>query len=206
MEPTNQDHYLVIESTIDGEVGSFVGSITVRDNKYKDQDGNQINRHVEKSESFSTKAVDDIHLEIFDEEVYLKGGKLKPLIDNIKTQSGENRFVEYKDKLDQFAKALSDLSYSYIEHDDGTYIYGKNATLFISRLFHSLTILFWIFFAIEAEVGFFTYLAIFISAIILFFEHKIILKDFTKIDQAFYTLNGYLGIMFFIMIVIDYGF
>ena len=48
MEPTDQDHYLVIESTIDGEVGSFDGSLMVRDNKYKVQDSNQINKHVKK--------------------------------------------------------------------------------------------------------------------------------------------------------------
>ena len=127
MEPTNEDHYLVIESTLDGEANSFVGSVMVRDNKYKDQDGNQINHHVQKS-TFSSEAKDDIHLEIFDEEVSLKAGTLKPMIDNIKTDSGNNKFDKYKEKLDQFAKALSDISYSYIEHDDGTYIYGKKAT------------------------------------------------------------------------------
>lgn len=83
-------------------------------------------------------------------------------------------------------------------------LYGEKATMFISKLFHSLTILFWFLFAIEGEVGFFTYLAIFLSAIILFFEHKIVNQDFKKIDKAFFTLNGYLGIMFFALVVIDY--
>ena len=127
MDPTDEDHYLVIESTLDGEVGSFEGSIMVRDNKYKDQDGNQINNHVDKS-TFSTEALDDIHLEIYDEEVPLKTGKLKPMIDNIKTDSGNNKFDDYKNQLDQFAKALSDLFNTYIEHDDGTYIYGTYAS------------------------------------------------------------------------------
>ena len=127
MDPTNEDHYLVIESTLDGEVGSFDGSIMVRDNVYKDQDGNQINNHVQTS-TFSTKATDDIHLEIYNEEVPLESGKLKPMIDNIKTDSGDNKFDDYKNKLDQFAKALADLSNSYIEHDDDTYIYGTNAS------------------------------------------------------------------------------
>ena len=85
-------------------------------------------------------------------------------------------------------------------------LYGKDATMFISKLFHSLTILFWFLFAIEADVGFFTYLAIITSAVILYFEHKIVNQDFTKIDKAFFTLNGYLGIMFIAMVIIDYGF
>jgi 4-hydroxybenzoate polyprenyltransferase len=54
-----------------------------------------------------------------------------------------------------------------------------------------------------SNLGFFAYLGVLISAVILFFEHKIVLKDFSKIDRAFFTLNGYLGIMFFFMILID---
>ena len=82
-------------------------------------------------------------------------------------------------------------------------IYGKEATFFISRLFHALTVLFWLLFVIEADLGFWAYLGVLLSGAILFMEHKIVIKDFTKIDRAFFTLNGYLGIMFFIMIFID---
>jgi 4-hydroxybenzoate polyprenyltransferase len=82
-------------------------------------------------------------------------------------------------------------------------IYGAKATLFISKIFHTLTILFWLLFVVEANLGFFVYLAVLLSAIILYNEHKIVNKDFTKIDKAFFTLNGYLGIMFFTLIVLD---
>jgi 4-hydroxybenzoate polyprenyltransferase len=82
-------------------------------------------------------------------------------------------------------------------------VYGKEATFFISRLFHALTILFWLLFVVDAKLGLWAYLGVFLSAIILFMEHKIVIKDFTKIDRAFFTLNGYLGIMFFILILID---
>lgn len=82
-------------------------------------------------------------------------------------------------------------------------VYGKEATFFISRLFHALTVLFWLLFAIDADLGVWAYLGVLFSAIILFMEHKIVIKDFTKIDRAFFTLNGYLGIMFFVMIFID---
>ncbi len=82
-------------------------------------------------------------------------------------------------------------------------VYGKEATFFISRLFHSLTVLFWALFVVDAGLGFWAYLGVFLSGVILFMEHKIVIKDFTKIDRAFFTLNGYLGIMFFIVIFID---
>jgi len=82
-------------------------------------------------------------------------------------------------------------------------VYGKEATFFISRLFHALTVLFWLLFVVDAGLGFWAYLGVVFSGVILFMEHKIVIKDFTKIDRAFFTLNGYLGIMFFILIFID---
>ena len=81
--------------------------------------------------------------------------------------------------------------------------YGKDATLFISKLFHFQTILFWIFFVYMAGLGFWAYLGVLICAAILLAEHKIVAKDFSKIDRAFFTLNVYLGIIFFIFIWLD---
>ena len=82
-------------------------------------------------------------------------------------------------------------------------IYGTKCTLFLSKIFHILTILFWLFFVIEAKLGIVAYFAVLIGAVMLYFEHKIISKDFTKIDKAFFTINGYLGVIFFILVVID---
>lgn len=81
--------------------------------------------------------------------------------------------------------------------------FGWEATFFISKLFHAQTILFWLLFVITAELGFFAYVGVLVSAIVLFFEHRIVAKDFSKIDRAFFTLNGYLGIIFLILIFLD---
>ena len=81
--------------------------------------------------------------------------------------------------------------------------YGKDATMFISKLFHFQTILFWLFFVYLAGLGFWAYVGVFVSAVILYKEHEIVAKDFSKIDRAFFTLNGYLGIIFFIFIWFD---
>ena len=81
--------------------------------------------------------------------------------------------------------------------------FGKDATFFISRLFHAQTVLFWLLFVMSAGLGFFAYIGVFVSAVVLFFEHRIVLKDFSKIDRAFFTLNGYLGIIFFALIFLD---
>lgn len=81
--------------------------------------------------------------------------------------------------------------------------YGKDSTFFISRLFHAQAVLFWTLFCISADLGFWAYLGVIISAVTLYMEHRIVLKDFTKIDRAFFTLNGYLGVVFFVMILFD---
>ena len=81
--------------------------------------------------------------------------------------------------------------------------YGAEATLFISALFHSLAVLFWILFVWAADLGTLAYIAAFGSGFVLYYEQKLVRKDFTQIDRAFFTVNGYLGIAFFIFIVLD---
>ena len=82
-------------------------------------------------------------------------------------------------------------------------IYGEKCTLFISKIFHGLTVIFWLLFVISYKGGFFAYVAVGISAFMLYKEHEIVNRDFKKIDKAFFTMNGYLGIIFFIFIVLD---
>jgi len=81
--------------------------------------------------------------------------------------------------------------------------YGAKCTLFISQIFHALTILFWGFFAYISHSGWWIYLAVLISSVILYKEHEIVNRDFTKIDKVFFTLNGYLGIMFLVFVILD---
>ncbi len=81
--------------------------------------------------------------------------------------------------------------------------YGKECTLFISKIFHLLSVLFWLLFVMEAHLGFFAYMAVIFAAIMLSYEHKIVNGDIDKIDRAFFTVNGYLGIVFLIFIILD---
>jgi len=81
--------------------------------------------------------------------------------------------------------------------------FGVKNTMNIAKVFHILTIVFWTLFIIEAKLGFFAQLAIILSAIALAYEHYLVNKDFSKIDRAFFTVNGYLGIMFFILIILE---
>ena len=81
--------------------------------------------------------------------------------------------------------------------------FGAKKTMWIARVFHLLAILFWAYFVYAAGLGLWAQLAVLFSAIMLTYEHYIVNKDFTKIDKAFFTVNGYLGFVFLILIIME---
>jgi 4-hydroxybenzoate polyprenyltransferase len=81
--------------------------------------------------------------------------------------------------------------------------FGAKNTMQIAKLFHFMTIVLWILFISSAELGLFATVAVVLSAIMLTYEHYLVNKDFTKIDKAFFTVNGYLGIMFLILTIME---
>ena len=81
--------------------------------------------------------------------------------------------------------------------------FGTKNTFRIAQTFHLLTIVFWSLFVTEAGLGVFSYIAVGFSALMLGYEHYLVNKDFTKIDRAFFTVNGYLGIIFIILIILE---
>lgn len=81
--------------------------------------------------------------------------------------------------------------------------FGESASFAVARLFHGLAVLFWLFFAAAAGLGFFAYLGIIICALILYKEHLIVKADFSKINRAFFTLNGWVSVIFMIFVWIS---
>jgi 4-hydroxybenzoate polyprenyltransferase len=81
--------------------------------------------------------------------------------------------------------------------------YGSNTTLKISASFHILSVLFWSLFVFEAGLGYPAIMAVLFSAAMLAYEHYLVRKDFTQIDRAFFTVNGYLGFVFIGLIILD---
>ena len=81
--------------------------------------------------------------------------------------------------------------------------FGVKNTMLIAKIFHTLTIVFWAIFVVSANLTFFSQLAVILSAIMLGYEHYLVNKDFTKIDRAFFTVNGYLGILFLFLIILE---
>jgi len=81
--------------------------------------------------------------------------------------------------------------------------FGAKNTMWIARGFHVLAIVFWAIFVMKAGLGIWAQMAVFFSAIMLTYEHYLVNKDFTKIDKAFFTVNGYLGFMFILFIILE---
>jgi len=81
--------------------------------------------------------------------------------------------------------------------------FGASKTMLFALIFHILTILLWVAFVFSAKLGIFSWIAVLLSAIMLGYEHYLVRKDFTKIDKAFFTVNGYLGFMFIALIIVD---
>jgi len=81
--------------------------------------------------------------------------------------------------------------------------FGAKNTMRIAKVFHLFAILFWALFVHTAGLGLWAALAVLFSALMLAYEHYIVNKDFTKIDRAFFTVNGYLGFVFLIFIILE---
>lgn len=81
--------------------------------------------------------------------------------------------------------------------------YGAKQTMMISQVFHILTVALWGMFVVVSNGGVFAYIAVAFAALMLTYEHILVNKDFEKIDRAFFTVNGYLGIVFLVFIVVD---
>ena len=80
---------------------------------------------------------------------------------------------------------------------------GEKGALFISKMFHIFAVVFWALFAVYANLGFFGWLAVIVGAAMLYYEHRLIQQDFRNIPKAFFDVNGFLGIIFLILIILD---
>jgi len=81
--------------------------------------------------------------------------------------------------------------------------FGVKNTMRIARVFHVLAVGFWAWFVADAGLGLWAELSVLFAAIMLGYEHYLVNKDFTKIDKAFFTVNGYLGFVFLILIILE---
>ena len=121
-----QDNFLLIESKVDGPDGNFEGRITVVKNDALGTTTESRSNYFA-DEDYSSESESRTFLSIYDSEITVKSGILKPQLDNLDSTSYNNKIQNYKDKLDSFAQTLSDLTDKYIKTGDDEYVYGDTS-------------------------------------------------------------------------------
>lgn len=82
--------------------------------------------------------------------------------------------------------------------------YGIKKALFIARFFHFLTFIFIILTGITAKLGIIYFIGLFILAGFLLYEHLLIKEnDLSKINKAFFTVNGFVSIIYMLFVIAD---
>ena len=117
----NLDQYLRVESKFSGTENQFEGRLSV-------EKVAGLRETILRNENVSKDAENEVSIEILEKEITLKSGIIKAQVDNLSSSLSNNKFQGYLDKLDSFAKTLSDVSDKYVKTGTFEYIYGDIAT------------------------------------------------------------------------------
>lgn len=125
----SQDNFLRIESNAGGITNEFDGRISIQN---FDDSGTAVSEEARESiyrnESSSTNPESKVYVAIYDREVSVKNGIIRAQVENLSSDSPNNKFQVYLDKLDAFAQTLADISDKYIKTGTDSYIYGEAAS------------------------------------------------------------------------------
>ncbi|NPA51627.1 MAG: UbiA family prenyltransferase [Aquificae bacterium] len=82
--------------------------------------------------------------------------------------------------------------------------FGIKKALITARVFHLLTLIFLILTGISANLGVVYFTGLVMLGIFLIYEHSLIThENLSKINKAFFTVNGFISIIFFIIVFSD---
>ena len=85
---------------------------------------------------------------------------------------------------------------------------GPEKTLKISALMHFLTFISLVLIGfLHPKLGIIYYMGLFLLSVFLFYEHRLIKPhDLRKLNTAFFTLNAWISVLFFVIVAIDFLF
>ena len=95
--------------------------------------------------------------------------------------------------------ALQDVSF---DRENGLYsvpaTFGERAALGIARLLHLITVAALAIAGLGAGAGVLYFAGVIVASMLLLYEHSLVkADDFTRLDAAFFTMNGVISIVFF---------
>jgi len=83
--------------------------------------------------------------------------------------------------------------------------FGIKKALFMARIFHLVTLLLLLFSGLLFKLGIFYWLGMLIVAGMFIYEHSLVREDdLSRLDIAFFNMNGYISITVFIFTFLDY--
>ncbi|EKD42254.1 MAG: hypothetical protein ACD_73C00243G0002 [uncultured bacterium] len=81
---------------------------------------------------------------------------------------------------------------------------GITKALYLARFLHILTIVLLVVAGVFYSAGFIYYITLLLVGLLFIYEHKLVTpQNLTKINAAFFMVNGFIGIIFFIGILLD---
>ncbi|MEZ4694595.1 MAG: flagellar basal body rod C-terminal domain-containing protein, partial [Aliarcobacter sp.] len=122
----SKDNFLRIESVKEGISNRFDGQIFIEKIDNTDPTIIESREVIDINIDESTTAESKLALGILDKEFKLRTGILKAQIENLSSESGNNKYQDYLDKLDTFVASLSDITDKYIKNAIDDYTYGEN--------------------------------------------------------------------------------
>lgn len=81
--------------------------------------------------------------------------------------------------------------------------FGIKKSFIIVHIFHLITSICWIYFIYYISLGVIAYIGVILCVMMLIYENKIARDSMKNIDKAFFTTNGYIGIILFTSILLD---
>jgi len=82
--------------------------------------------------------------------------------------------------------------------------FGIKKAIIFARIFHFFTFVFLILTGYLSQMGIIYYAGVFVLTAFLVYEHSLIKEnDLSKINMAFFTVNGYVSILYFVFVLMD---
>jgi 4-hydroxybenzoate polyprenyltransferase len=104
-----------------------------------------------------------------------------------------------------------DLIYSTLDHDfdkkngmkNLVVKLGISRALFLSRFFHGLCLVLFFLAGHQANLNWIYYFGLIVILVLLIYEHSLVkANDLSRVNMAFFTLNGYVAMVYFLFISI----
>ncbi|MFA7083162.1 MAG: flagellar basal body rod C-terminal domain-containing protein [Arcobacteraceae bacterium] len=118
---------LEIISKEEGVQGSFSSSLK----HFTDTNNNDLYEvaQINKNNQQSVNAKSESYIQSYDEKININNGSAFAKIENLDSSSKNNILQNFKDNLDTLAATLTDMSKQYILKEDGSFVYGEQASI-----------------------------------------------------------------------------